>query len=129
VKFVSHFSQSSENSVGHVFHLFKLNFSMVTSLVLLSKRKISKSFKKYCRISDRVVRKPDRFVSRLHQIESFQNLSEDRATLCRRKLVGSLPCDIPTVVVYRQIGVQATNLMVTQDTDKDFYPGSAAVWA
>jgi len=39
---------------------------------------------------------------------------------CRRKLVGSLPWGIPTVVVYRQTGVQATNLMVTQDTDKDF---------
>jgi len=26
-------------------------------------------------------------------------------------------------------GVQAMNLMVTQDTDKVFYPGSAAVWA
>ena len=25
---------------------------------------------------------------------------------------------IPTVVVYRQTGTQATNLMVTQDTDK-----------
>ena len=39
---------------------------------------------------------------------------------CRRKLVGSLPWGIPTVVVYRQTGAQATNLMVTQDTDKDF---------
>jgi len=38
----------------------------------------------------------------------------------RRKLVGSLPWGIPTVVVYRQTGAQATNLMVTQDTDKDF---------
>ena len=38
----SHFSQFSENSTGHVFHLFKLKFSVVTSLVLLSKRKISK---------------------------------------------------------------------------------------
>jgi len=38
----------------------------------------------------------------------------------RRKLVGSLPWGIPTIVVYRQIGAQATNLMVTQDTDKDF---------
>ena len=46
---------------------------------------------------------------------------------CRRKLVGSLPWGIPTVVVYRQTGAQATNLMVTQDTDKGFYPGSAAV--
>ena len=27
---------------------------------------------------------------------------------------------MPTVVVYRQTGAQATNSMVTQDTDKDF---------
>jgi len=45
VKFFSHFSQSSENSAGHVFHLFKLKFSVVTSLVLLSKIKISKKIK------------------------------------------------------------------------------------
>ena len=32
----------SENSTGHVFHLFKLIFSVVTSFVLLSKGKISK---------------------------------------------------------------------------------------
>ena len=32
-------------------------------------------------VSDRVVRKSDQFVSRLHQIESYQNLSENRATL------------------------------------------------
>ena len=38
----------------------------------------------------------------------------------RRKLVGSLPWDIPTVVDYRQIGAQATNSMVTQNTYKDF---------
>ena len=38
---------------------------------------------------------------------------------CRRKLVSSLPSGIPTVVVYRQIGAQATNSMVTQDIDKD----------
>jgi len=38
----------------------------------------------------------------------------------RRKLVGSLPWGIPMVVVYRQTGAEATNLMVTQDTDKDF---------
>ena len=31
--------------------------------------------------SERVVRKPDQFESRLHQIESYQNLSEDRETL------------------------------------------------
>ena len=39
---------------------------------------------------------------------------------CRRKLVGSLRWGISTVVVYRQTCAQATNLMVTQDTDKDF---------
>ena len=39
---------------------------------------------------------------------------------CRRKLVGSLLWGIPTIVVYRQTGAQATNSMVTQDTDKDF---------
>jgi len=44
--FFSYFSQSSENSTGDVFHLFKLKFSLVTSLVLLSKRKISKKLKK-----------------------------------------------------------------------------------
>jgi len=38
----------------------------------------------------------------------------------RQKLVDSLPWGIPTIVVYRQIGAQATNLMVTQDTVKDF---------
>jgi len=38
----------------------------------------------------------------------------------RRKLVDSLPWGIPTAVVYRHIGVQATNSMVMQDTDKDF---------
>jgi hypothetical protein len=39
---------------------------------------------------------------------------------CRQKLAGSLPWGIPTVVVYRHTGAQATNSMVTQDTDKDF---------
>jgi hypothetical protein len=48
---------------------------------------------------------------------------------CRRKLVGSLPWGRPMVVVYRQTGAQATNSMVTQDTDKGFYPCSVAVWA
>ena len=37
---------------------------------------------------------------------------------CRRKLVNSLPCGIHMVVDYHQTGAQATNLMVTQDTDK-----------
>jgi len=40
------FLQSSENSAGDVFHLFKLKFSMVTSLVLLNKIKISKKILK-----------------------------------------------------------------------------------
>jgi len=39
---------------------------------------------------------------------------------CLRKLVGSIPWGIPTVVVCRQTGAQATNLMVMQDTDKVF---------
>jgi len=39
---------------------------------------------------------------------------------CRRKLVGSLPWGIPMVVVYRQTGALATNLMVTQDTHMVF---------
>ena len=36
---------------------------------------------------------------------------------CRWKLVGSLPWGIPMIVDCWQTGVQATNLMVTQDTD------------
>jgi len=51
-------------------------------------------------------------------------MKEDMKTaacgMCRRKQVGSLPWGIPTVVVYRQTGAQATNSLVTQDTDKDF---------
>ena len=39
-RFLSILSTFSENSTGHVFHLFKLIFSMVTSFVLLSKGKI-----------------------------------------------------------------------------------------
>ena len=39
---------------------------------------------------------------------------------CRQKLVGNLPWGIPMVVDYRHTGAQATNSMVTQDTDKDF---------
>ena len=42
MKFFSHFSQSSENSTGHVFHLFKLKFFVVTPLVLLTKIKVKK---------------------------------------------------------------------------------------
>jgi len=38
----------------------------------------------------------------------------------RLKLVGSLSWGISTVVDYWQTSAQATNLMVTQDTDKDF---------
>ena len=37
---------SSEFSTGHAFHLFKLIFSVVTSLVLLTEEKISKNKKK-----------------------------------------------------------------------------------
>ena len=41
-RFLSNLSKFSENSTGHVFHLFKLMFSVVTSFVILSKGKISK---------------------------------------------------------------------------------------
>ena len=41
-RFLSIFIQFSENSTGHVFHLFELIFFVVTSFVLLSKGKISK---------------------------------------------------------------------------------------
>ena len=40
--FLSILSTSSENSIGHAFHLFKLIFSVGTSFVLLSVEKISK---------------------------------------------------------------------------------------
>jgi len=82
---------------------------MVNSLVLLSKRKISKKKKKKSKFrkknnnnpkkihatpvdnqrrrgvaiagfSDRVVEKLDRFVPRFHEIKSYQNLLEDRTT-------------------------------------------------
>ena len=39
-RFLSILSTSSENSIGYVFHLVKLIFSMVTSFVFLSKGKI-----------------------------------------------------------------------------------------
>ena len=42
-RFLSILSMSSEFSIGHAFHLFKLIFSMVTSFVLLSEEKISKN--------------------------------------------------------------------------------------
>ena len=41
-RFVSILSKFSEFSTGHVFHLFKFVFFVVTYLVLLSKEKISK---------------------------------------------------------------------------------------
>ena len=41
-RFLSILSKSFENSAGHIFHLFKLIFSVVTSFVLLSRGKISK---------------------------------------------------------------------------------------
>ena len=41
-RFLSILIQFSENYTGHVFHLFQLIFSVVTSFVLLSKGKISK---------------------------------------------------------------------------------------
>ena len=40
--FLSILSTSSEFSIGHTYHLFKLIFSMVTSFVLLSEEKITK---------------------------------------------------------------------------------------
>ena len=42
-RFVSILSKFSEFSTGHVFHLFKLIFSMVNSFMLLSEEKISKN--------------------------------------------------------------------------------------
>ena len=44
--FLSILSISSEFSIGHAFHLFKLIFSMVTSFVLLSEEKYTKNKKK-----------------------------------------------------------------------------------
>ena len=44
--FLSVLSSSSEFSIGHTFHLFKLIFSVVTSFVLLSEEKISKKKRK-----------------------------------------------------------------------------------
>ena len=41
--FLSILSSSSEFSIGHAFHQFKLIFYVVTSLVLLSEEKISKN--------------------------------------------------------------------------------------
>ena len=41
--FLSILSTSSEFSTSHAFHLFKLIFSVVTSFVLLSEEKISKT--------------------------------------------------------------------------------------
>ena len=46
ISFLSILSTSSEFSIGHAYHLFKLIFSMVTSFVLLSEEKISKNKKK-----------------------------------------------------------------------------------
>ena len=40
ISFLLILSMSSEFSIGHVFHLFKLIFSMVTSFVLLSEEQI-----------------------------------------------------------------------------------------
>ena len=41
--FLSILSTTSEFSIGHAFHLFKLIFYVVTSFVLLSEEKISKN--------------------------------------------------------------------------------------
>ena len=44
--FLSILSMTSEFSIGHAFHFFKLIFFVVTSFVLLSEEKISKKKKK-----------------------------------------------------------------------------------
>ena len=46
ISFLSILSMSSEFSIGHAYHLFKLIFSMVTSFVLLSEEKNQKNKKK-----------------------------------------------------------------------------------
>ena len=51
--FLSILSTSSEISTGHVFHLFELIFSVVTSFVLLSEGKISKKEKEKVKISQK----------------------------------------------------------------------------
>ena len=43
--FLSFLSTSSEFSIGHAFHLFKLIFFVVTSFMLLSEEKISNKIK------------------------------------------------------------------------------------
>ena len=40
ISFLSILSSSSEFSIGHAFHFFKLIFSVVTSFMLLSEEKI-----------------------------------------------------------------------------------------
>ena len=45
-RFLSISSTSSGNSTGHVFHLFKLKFSVVTSCLLLSQEKRKKEKEK-----------------------------------------------------------------------------------
>ena len=42
LSFLSILSKTSELSIGHAIHLFKLIFSMVTTFVLLGEEKISK---------------------------------------------------------------------------------------
>ena len=42
ISFLPILSTSSEFSIGHAFHLFKLIFSVVTSFLLLSEEKMSK---------------------------------------------------------------------------------------
>ena len=49
--FLSFLSMSSEISTGHVFHLYRLIFSMVTSFVLLSDKKYQKNKKEKVKIS------------------------------------------------------------------------------
>ena len=53
ISFLSFLSTSSKISTGHVFHLFRLIFSVVTSFVLLSEGKISKKEKEKVKISQK----------------------------------------------------------------------------
>ena len=62
-RFLSILIQFSENSTGHVFHLFELIFSVVTSFVLISEEKISKKIKKV-EISQKKQRQPKKYKKR-----------------------------------------------------------------
>ena len=55
ISFLSILSMSSEFSIGHAFHLFKLIFFMVTSFVLRSEEKISKKEKEQVKESQKTM--------------------------------------------------------------------------